>query len=435
MEEKLEHIGLLLALTLLLVCALPADAAPQISTGTDPTVAYVDGHVWDGEHFVKRTLFVQSGRFVKETTAVDTTIDLDGGYVVPPFGDAHTHSLGVGGISVPVAHNVFMQNGVFYAADLTNPYSEIAAVREWRGMESMSIREWFEKPMTIDVAFALGGITATGSWPAPAFEPEDSPDATWTAEGDAFWFMDTVEDVQEKWPEYIAQEPDIVKVYISYVDHDEGRGECGVGLCPEVLRVIVKRAHDAGKRVFAHVNTAADVSLALEAGVDALAHLPLGNDGISIEEAGPYLLSTETIRRIGEKNMVVVPTALLLVENLEEFRTDTLQQEITLQRRQIRRLHEARARIALSGHNWRVTSLREAMYFHVYDFFGNRTLLNLWSQTTPQAIFPDRKLGRLAPGYEASFLVLGCNPIENFDCVRDIRRGIKEGHMLNEPKT
>lgn len=171
--------------------------------------------------------------------------------------------------------------------------------------------------------------------------------------------------------------------------------------------------------------------MALEAGVDALAHLPLGNDGISIEESEPYILSAETIQRIGEKNMIVVPTALLLVEDLNEFRTDTLQQEIALQRRQIRRLHEAGARIALSGHNWKTPSLREAMYFHAYDFFDNRTLLNLWSRTTPQAIFPARKIGKLAPGYEASFLSLGCNPTENFDCVKNVQRRVKEGHILS----
>lgn len=47
------------------------------------------------------------------------------------------------------------------------------------------------------------------------------------------------------------------------------------------------------------------------------------------------------------------------------------------------------------------------MYFHAYDFFDNRTLLQLLTETTPQAIFPKRKIGRLEKGYEASFLVLG----------------------------
>jgi predicted amidohydrolase YtcJ len=37
-------------------------------------------------------------------------------------------------------------------------------------------------------------------------------------------------------------------------------------------------------------------------------------------------------------------------------------------------------------------------------------LLRIWSETTPRAIFPNRQIGRLAPGYEASFLVVDEDP-------------------------
>jgi imidazolonepropionase-like amidohydrolase len=181
------------------------------------------------------------------------------------------------------------------------------------------------------------------------------------------------------------------------------------------------------------VGTAADVRLALDAGVDELAHLPLGNDGISVEESGPYRLSDETIRRIGERAMVVAPTAMLLVEEVDALPADTLRDEIALQRQELRALHEAGARIALSGHNWRVTARREATYFHAHGFFDSATLLRLWATTTPQAIFPDRKIGRLAPGYEASFLVLGANPLDDFGATSDIRRRVKQGHPLDVP--
>ena len=40
-------------------------------------------------------------------------------------------------------------------------------------------------------------------------------------------------------------------------------------------------------------------------------------------------------------------------------------------------------------------------------------LLRAWSMDTPRTIFPDRLVGALEPGYEASFLVLGADPIEN----------------------
>ena len=43
---------------------------------------------------------------------------------------------------------------------------------------------------------------------------------------------------------------------------------------------------------------------------------------------------------------------------------------------------------------------------------------------------PDRKIGRLEEGYEASFLVLEDDPLVDFDQVRSIRLRVKQGHVL-----
>jgi len=429
----------LFAIALLAGCQVTAEQAPN---RPEPTTAYVNGYVWTGERFVDRPLFVRDGQFIDEPAEADTTIDLAGGYVIPPFGDAHTHNLGAGGISVRIAQNLYLPQGIFYVADLTNPHSEITDERSYFD-PPMSVRAWFDRATTPDVAYTLGGLTATGSHPGPVMESiyGDDVDSTWSLAGDAYWFMDSVEDVQAKWPEYIAQDPDLVKVYLMDVGGDLDRGDaealrrdgCGFGLCPEELRAVVERAHAAGKRVTAHVGTAADVRLALDAGVDELAHLPLGNDGIAVDESAPYRLSDATIDRIGARGMVVVPTALLLVEDVDSFPADTLQAEIALQRAEIQKLHAAGAQIALSGHNWQTTPRREAEYFHAHSFFDNQTLLQLWTTTTPQAIFPDRQIGRLDAGYEASFLVLGGNPLDDFDAVRTIRQRVKQGHRLGAP--
>lgn len=426
-------LNLLIALLLIFITSIStarAQVEPRpIAVDSNQTVKFINGHIWTGKKFVERPLFVRNGYFVSQQAEVDTTIDLRGGYIIPPFGDAHTHNLGDGGISVEIADSLYIQNGIFYAADLTNPYSEITVEREWLGKKGMSIREWFKKPKTLDVAFALGGITCSGCWPTGGFMSNYSSVSAML--GDVVWFMDSMQELQKKWNEYITQDPDVVKVYLSHVEEILEKG-WDWGFTPKVVRSIVERAHEAGKRVFAHVSTAEDVRLALNVGIDVLAHIPLGNDGILIGEAFPYILGPNSIQRIGENNMVVIPTALLLVEDLETFRTDTLQQVIALQRKQIRKLQKAGARIVLSGHSPGVSSLREAMYFHAYNFFNNQTLLNLWSKTTPQAIFPNGKIGKLIPDYEASFLSLSCNPIENFKCVKNIQYMVKQGYILSE---
>jgi imidazolonepropionase-like amidohydrolase len=46
-------------------------------------------------------------------------------------------------------------------------------------------------------------------------------------------------------------------------------------------------------------------------------------------------------------------------------------------------------------------------------------------------IFPNRKIGELKEGYEASFLVLEGNPMEDFSKVKKIRMRVKQGVPLN----
>lgn len=60
----------------------------------------------------------------------------------------------------------------------------------------------------------------------------------------------------------------------------------------------------------------------------------------------------------------------------------------------------------------------------------NLTLLRLWSEATPRAIFPGRRVGCLLDGCEASFLVLGGDPTRDFSRVSDIQLRVKDGRIL-----
>lgn len=84
--------------------------------------------------------------------------------------------------------------------------------------------------------------------------------------------------------------------------------------------------------------------------------------------------------------------------------------------------------LACSDHA--ATSLSEAMNLLELKIFDNLTLLKMWCETTPATIFPERKIGRLQEGYEASFLVLKKNPLENFEHVATITMRVKQGHRL-----
>jgi imidazolonepropionase-like amidohydrolase len=65
--------------------------------------------------------------------------------------------------------------------------------------------------------------------------------------------------------------------------------------------------------------------------------------------------------------------------------------------------------------------------------FSNAELLRMWSETTPRAIFPNRRIGGLAEGCEASFLVLDADPLADFSATSKIFMRVKQGGVLPEP--
>jgi imidazolonepropionase-like amidohydrolase len=74
--------------------------------------------------------------------------------------------------------------------------------------------------------------------------------------------------------------------------------------------------------------------------------------------------------------------------------------------------------------------LAEIQFLKETDVFSNLELLIMRSETAPKMIFPQRKIGALKEGYEANFLVLEGNPIQDFIRVRGIKMRVKQGDPL-----
>ncbi len=96
----------------------------------------------------------------------------------------------------------------------------------------------------------------------------------------------------------------------------------------------------------------------------------------------------------------------------------------------LRMLHDARVKLAIEPDVYGVTSLAEAMNLDHLQVFDNLTLLKMWTEASSEVIFPNRKIGHLQDGYEASFLVLDRDPIENFENVKSIRLRFKQGDFI-----
>ncbi len=402
-------------------------------------VVFLGGNWFDGNRFVEKDAFYSiDGVFssIKPAT-IDTTIILTDKYIVPPFGDAHTHML-----STPYSSNFdqeYLKAGIIYVMVLNDAYSQ-----------SKDLKSAFKSKNTIDVEYSHGGITSTGSHPQWIYEmvelryfdkeidakADSIIRASRILENNAYWFIDSETDLEEKWSNFLNQNPDIVKIFlldseIGKKKNDMGAGRFGHGLEPDIVKLVVDSAKANNLRIFAHIKSAKDASLALKSGVDGFAHLP---DMRPLSEVGDqYSNSVELtdifIKEAGKKKLIVIPTVAITELN-NHVSDNLLETAREIQKRQLKKLYEAGAIIALGADAWMQTSETEVFYMYEHGYFANLELLKIWCEMTPRAIFPNRKIGRLEDGFEASFVVVNENPISNFETLKSIQLVFKQGINL-----
>jgi hypothetical protein len=395
-------------------------------------LAFVGGRWFTGFAFEERTVYAVDGVLTFQPPArVDSTIHLAGGYVVPPFGEAHNHNVEY---SPHVARTIrqYLRDGVFY---VKNPNNLPRTRHPLAGTVNI--------PTSIDVVFANGGLTVAGGHPLPLVQ-RNIERGVWTdadAHGAFYFLVNDEEELRRVWEGVLADRPDFLKTFLLYSEEYAGRKDDPAylgwkGLDPALLPAIVRRAHQAGLRVSTHVETAADFHHALLAGVDEIAHMPgfRGDSAVQLPDPAVFEISAADARLAARLGTVVV-TTVGGVRGIDPAGPDSLLRARfdRLHARNLRLLREHGVRLALGSDDYGDTSVGEAMYLHGLGVFDNLALLKLWAEATPRAIFPGRKLGCLQQGCEASFLVLRADPIVDFGHVRDIALRVKQGHILPAP--
>lgn len=416
--------------------------------------ALLHGQWFDGKDFHKATWYSVQGRLTRTAPAgAVETVDLAGAFVVPPFGEAHNHNV-EGEWNVQAVSDRYLKDGVFY---VKNPND----VRDF----AVTIRKRVNRPHTIDAIFAHAGMTGTGGHPAALYEDilrvhRYEPvighrEAGWF-QNRAYVVVNTEQDLDEKWALITSGNPDFIKAYLvhseDFVAHQrDGHLKGRTGLNPALLPRIVAKAHAMGLSVTVHVETAPDFRVAVRAGVDEIAHVP-GWLVESVQDAERARLTEEDAQLAAENGIVVVTTTVAGEAmpgtasahphghkpdhatpgttldshtrdiDLRALARDMLRANITL-------LHRHGVKLAI-GSDHADTSLAEVMNLRTLLPFDNLTLLKLWCEATPAAMFPGRKIARFEEGYEASFLALAGNPLKDFNYVRTIRLRFKQGVSL-----
>ncbi|MEM7278732.1 MAG: amidohydrolase family protein [Pseudomonadota bacterium] len=386
--------------------------------------AYLNGHWFENGRFVARNAYVVNGYLSFDApSSIDNTYDLAGRYVIPPFAEAHNHDL-TSDFEPQERINEYLASGVFYAK-MQSAFS--------KGFEKLSAH--YNKPDSVDVIFAFAPVTGPGGHPIRIRELffdrgyyDEFFDNKAEMDGIGYTRVRDRAELEKKIPSLIDQKPDFLKFMLSHSEEymlrrDDPEFFGYKGLDPRLAPVLVKLAHEAGLRITAHIDTAADFHNAVVAGVDEIAHLP-GSRSIEV-------IRSKDAAMAAEKDIAVV-TTISLTTKIKKAYPAYFERIMKQHANNLNRLKDAGVRILIgSDMPYRDNSVTEAFLLKDLSVFTNAEILSMWCETTARSIFPERKIGRLEEGYEASFLVLEGNPIEDFAYVRSINLRVKQGRRLN----
>src|SRR5450631_108528 len=397
-----------------------------------PTYAFVNGRWWTGREYVSRIFYSINGELsARAPGVVDDVIDLHGGYVIPPLAEGHNHWIEPKKIDEYIA--CYLADGVYYVRDMANI-----------PMLVQQFRDKVNLPTSVDFETAYLGFTGPGAHPVEAtdqFVAFGVLPKEWKPDYDkqAAFVVQTDSDVDERFPLLLKMNPSYVKVFVQYSEEyakrlrDPSTYGNHRGIDPRLLPHLVKLAHAANLKIAAHVYTVEDYRTALAAGVDELAHMPAGGS----EPAYPlahFKLTPADVELTKRRGVLVDTTTqdALSTDNGEDLEwKKQVRSEVIIPN--LKLLKQYGVPLIVGSDEFSHSPLHEIFMLRDTGVFTNAELLNLDVQTTAQAAFPDRKVGRLADGYEASFLVLERDPVENLDNLASIVLRVKQGRRLSIP--
>jgi imidazolonepropionase-like amidohydrolase len=403
------------------------------------TYEFRNGQWFDGKTFKRQTMYSTNGIFAKKKpNKIDESVDLQNGFVIPPFADAHTHHFD-NAYNVSEHIKMYLKDGILYAKVQTDVRTT-----------AMQVKDKLNTPTSIDVSYAHGALTHTYGHGIEIYEAiklgvysRTIPDAkiaevaaSRLLENDAYYIIDTAEDLEKKWQKILDGKPDFIKIYLLGSENfAEKRKNIpniqlgDIGLDPKLVPLIVQKAHAAGLRVSAHVDTVTDYRIALGGGVDEMAHLP-GYYVDSKDNLEKYLLTESDVRETVKRKVWIIPAPVFFgeIDTKSREKTDIgLKSNFTL-------LKKYKAKIAFGSDRYGSTPLSDVFHIQKLGVFSNLELLRIWTEDTPQTIFPNRKIGKLRDGYEASFITVPENPLVNFETLKNINLRFKQGVFIELKK-
>lgn len=365
--------------------------------------------------FVAGDRYSENGVFVEKKPEGAIIIDLAGKFMIPPFGDAHSHSVDQDGTQDTAKK--FMKEGVFY-------YKNLTSVDDY----TRPMLDYWQQADTLDISFALAGLSKDEGHPEALYKrlssygmyPDIAPD---DFEGRVFFDVDTIEELDAKWDKILSRNPDVLKLYLLEHGTDESDG-----LTESAFREIVRRANEIGLRTSVHIETVPDLALAVDAGASEAAHLPAYNLKYAKDDRQADI-PDDLMAKMAAQGFILQTT--LLPSARREYSSEDYETIADRQINNLSRAYESGVPIVIGSDAFYETTAKEIEILRELEIFDDHALLKIWIDTPIVSIFPKRAIGQLSPGFEASFLGLDCNPVADFECSGQISVYHKQGMVLN----
>jgi imidazolonepropionase-like amidohydrolase len=215
----------------------------------------------------------------------------------------------------------------------------------------------------------------------------------------------------------VAQGADAIKLFTVPIT----RSEPFPIMAPSAVKAVTEEAHRAGRLVFAHPTNRIGVEVALDGGVDILAH-PVPFAGV---------LPDSLLDRMQRRQMALIPTLTLCEEDLG---TDTvaIRRCIRASQNQVRAYAERGGRILFGTDVGYITRYDPTREYELMAGAGLDFRAILASLTTAPADESgwSRRAGRIAPGFDADVVVIDGDPTQNIRTLGQVRLTIKRGRFL-----